>query len=196
MPKSRICSIDGCGKPHFGRGWCGAHYSRWKRQADINKPVRTRSDPDEMDQFFQSAIVYKGNECLLWPFATYGGYAKRHVKGYNGMQVHRIICQIVHGEPPSPSHQAAHNCGNGNLGCVAPTHLRWATPLENQADRIPHGTHVKGEQIPWARLTEDDVVYIRSMANIMRQADLALMFHVTHQTIWSVINRVNWKHVA
>lgn len=26
-----ICTIEGCGKPVVGRGWCGTHYARWKR---------------------------------------------------------------------------------------------------------------------------------------------------------------------
>jgi len=30
MANSRICSIDGCGKPHCARGWCQGHYVRWK----------------------------------------------------------------------------------------------------------------------------------------------------------------------
>jgi hypothetical protein len=27
----RLCSIDGCNKPHDARGWCDTHYARWKR---------------------------------------------------------------------------------------------------------------------------------------------------------------------
>lgn len=26
----RMCSIDGCEKQHFARGWCQMHYRRWK----------------------------------------------------------------------------------------------------------------------------------------------------------------------
>lgn len=33
MPE-RTCSIEGCDKPHFGRGWCSTHYQRWKRLGD------------------------------------------------------------------------------------------------------------------------------------------------------------------
>jgi len=31
---NRTCSIGGCGKPVYGRGWCGMHYQRWKRSGD------------------------------------------------------------------------------------------------------------------------------------------------------------------
>lgn len=26
----RTCVIDGCDRPHLARGWCGAHYQRWR----------------------------------------------------------------------------------------------------------------------------------------------------------------------
>lgn len=36
-PRSnRICSIEGCGKPHEARGWCSMHYMRWKTHGDVH----------------------------------------------------------------------------------------------------------------------------------------------------------------
>lgn len=28
---NRTCSLEGCGKPHYGRGWCMGHWSNWRR---------------------------------------------------------------------------------------------------------------------------------------------------------------------
>ena len=29
-----ICSIPGCGKPHWARGWCAPHYQAWRRTGE------------------------------------------------------------------------------------------------------------------------------------------------------------------
>lgn len=34
MAHSRICSVEGCGKPHLARGWCAAHLKRWRKHGD------------------------------------------------------------------------------------------------------------------------------------------------------------------
>ena len=31
MDSTRLCSVEECGKKHFGRGWCLTHYTRWYR---------------------------------------------------------------------------------------------------------------------------------------------------------------------
>lgn len=33
MP-DRTCTIDGCDRKHYGRGWCGVHYQRWWNHGD------------------------------------------------------------------------------------------------------------------------------------------------------------------
>lgn len=32
--EQRTCSVEGCGKPHYGRGWCSMHHQRWKSHGD------------------------------------------------------------------------------------------------------------------------------------------------------------------
>lgn len=45
MAKSRICSIDGCGKPTDSRGWCHTHYVRWLKHGDPLLGARMTQPP-------------------------------------------------------------------------------------------------------------------------------------------------------
>jgi hypothetical protein len=102
----------------------------------------------------------------------------------------------VNGPPPTPEHEAAHSCGKGHEGCIAPGHLEWKTPAENTADRLVHGTHSRGERSYWAKLTEADVREILAMKGIIPQRKLAVRFGVTHQTIYKILRRQIWAWVS
>lgn len=73
--------------------------------------------------------------------------------------VHRLVCEAFHGAPPTPGHHAAHkdNKRTNNI----PDNLKWATPKENQADRIDHGTDLSGEDHPMAKLSAKQAREIR-----------------------------------
>lgn len=36
----RTCSIEDCGRPHAGRGYCSVHYQRWRRLGDAKADLR------------------------------------------------------------------------------------------------------------------------------------------------------------
>lgn len=38
----RMCSIEGCGRPHYAKGWCNRHWERWRSHGDAmwEPPVR------------------------------------------------------------------------------------------------------------------------------------------------------------
>lgn len=37
-----VCTVDGCGRPVVGRGWCQAHYGRWQRTGGVQADVPIR----------------------------------------------------------------------------------------------------------------------------------------------------------
>src|SRR5690606_20841041 len=96
---------------------------------------------------------------------------------------------------PTPRHEAAHSCGNGHLGCCNPRHLRWASHVANMADKVEHGTHQIGEKHGMARLTENDVRYIRKMRGKVSQQKVAAQFGVTFSAISCVQRRATWRHI-
>lgn len=186
----RKCSVTDCDKPHDARGFCNAHYTRLCNYGDplAEKPLRAGNG--EVLEFFQSTVLpYDGDDCLIWPFTrNRKGYARLWYEG-RMTYVSRLVCERVHGPPPTASHQSAHSCGKGHEGCVAPRHLRWATCKENHADKVIHGT------VNRAKLSEDDIREIRRLIGTMSQYDVAERFGVSPPTISAIKRGKTWRHV-
>lgn len=141
-------------------------------------------------------VDYDGAGCLTWPFG-------REVNGrarlkFNGKRVHahRLMCVFANGEPPTSEHHAAHSCGLGHEGCVHPKHVEWKTPLENQADRKLHGTHMEGVSHPLAKMTAETVLQILALKGVMRQKDIAALFGVDKGTVSNIMTGRQWASVT
>ncbi|WP_084398275.1 HNH endonuclease [Henriciella aquimarina] len=191
MATQRLCSVSDCGNTHYCRGFCRAHYSRFKRYGD---PLAGRIPTGSTVAWLEQHADHEGDACLPWPFATAkNGYAKIRIDGTDTW-AHRVMCRMAHGEPPTPRHHAAHSCGNGNEACCNPNHLRWATPKENFRDMLKHGTYPRGEKSGNSKLTEADVRRIRSSSK--SGAALARELGVSRKLISLIRRRQAWKHVA
>lgn len=188
------CQIDGCGKRVFARGWCNAHYTRWRRHGDPLSGGTSNGDPA---RFLRDvAFVYPGDDCLRWPFSDNGGgYGTIRIRG-NMRLVSRIVCERVHGAAPTQSHEAAHSCGKGHEGCCNPKHLRWATHADNLMDRIAHGTSNAGERHGLAKLSSQAVSEIRAAAPETPLSELAHRYGVSISCVDLVRRRVTWREVA
>lgn len=134
------CSVDGCDRPAKTVKLCNAHYLRLRTRGDVLGTGKAmRGDPA---LFLTSvAAAYDGDDCLPWPYSrNENGYGTLYAPKGETTVASRAVCELVHGPAPSDTHMAAHSCGKGHEGCVNPKHLRWATPLENSADKVIHGT--------------------------------------------------------
>jgi hypothetical protein len=115
--------------------------------------------------------------------------------------VHALVCEAFHGPKPSPKHQVAHfpdrNPLNNTVG-----NLRWATALENHADRRIHETTFPGEKNYFAKLTEQDVRDIRRLYRPGRpchpgnQRELAERFGICAPHVGSIANGKAWAHIT
>lgn len=189
--KETICSVDGCGGPILSRGMCRAHYWRVHRHGDPHVLMKARSK-DLIHFYEEVALKYEGTECLIWLYGGRDGYGQMTKNGRRGL-VTRFLCEDVYGPPPSPEYHAAHSCGKGHIGCVAKSHLRWATPAENQADRILHDTHMRGERSHFAKLTEDQVKEIRSLRGKETQEAIAKRFGIAFQHVSKIHRGETWS---
>lgn len=193
MAKKPICSIHDCSNPRYSRGWCKSHYHQWYRRGDPVAP--TLHESGKSRKYFEKHVLeYEGDDCLIWPYANSNGYGVLWCDGKN-RYIHRLLCEKKNGPPPSKSHQVAHNCGRGRDGCVNRMHLRWATPKENTADKLVHGTALRGSLHPRAKITESKVREIRKLAEVLPQNDIAKMFGLGKTTVGKIVNRLTWAHV-
>lgn len=189
-----LCSVEGCSKVATKRLLCRAHYWRLREHGH---PLAGRTELGAPRKFLDTvAIPYQGDDCLPWPFGHNGlGYGVIQVDGEQRL-VNRLICEAVYGPPPTQEHEAAHSCGNAALRCCTPRHLRWATPSENQMDRVIHGTHQRGERHPLRKLTEHDVREIRRLALTNSHADIARRYGVGRVQISRIAARKRWGWLA
>lgn len=189
MADKGICTITGCIKPVSKCDMCNAHYLKNYRHGD---PLRKlRADNGEPEAWLRRNVGHSGEGCLKWPFAK-GRDGRGRIGSELSPQAHRAMCVLVNGPPPSAMHEAAHSCGKGHEGCVHPAHIRWATPVENAADRNLHGTETRGEQVPGSKLKEHEVRLIRIMKGRSTQAEIGRLYGVDGETIGNIYRRETW----
>lgn len=187
----KICSIPGCEKlAGRSRGWCNAHYKRWQRHGD---PLGGGTAHGEPGRYLSEVVLaYEGDECLTWPFGQNGGGYGTLWDGEKRIFVHRQVCEHVNGPPPTTLHQAAHSCGNGHLACCTKKHLSWKTQAGNSADTISHGTSLRGQRNPQAKLTEPEVLHILALKGIKPQTEIAAQIGVSQTTISKIHSNAAW----
>lgn len=186
------CSVDGCEKTSETGDKCGAHY---RRQLAHGDPLAGGTGQGETKRWVKEvALSFTGDACLTWPFSRQkNGYGKLW-SGERLVLAHRFVCELTHGAPPSATTEAAHSCGNGRLGCVNPKHVRWATHVENEAEKVGHGTRLRGERIGNSKLTADDVRHIRSSGLSQKMA--AEAYGVSRSNIGMIRAGKTWGWLA
>lgn len=197
MATQRLCSIPECGKPYLASGYCNAHYLRMRIHGDPlggGPKVSPRGAPTHYIQ--EVVIPYEGDGCLTWPFAKdRKGYGKVRVDGKCHV-VSRYICELAHGAPPTPEHEAAHSCGNGHEGCVTKKHLSWKTRTDNELDKLAHGTHNRGERHGYSKLTEEKIKEILSLKGSMSQQNIARQFGISGSHVGRIHRGETWSWLA
>lgn len=185
----RICVVDGCGKRHSSQGYCPAHAYKFKKYGD---PLagKTKVGNGAVLKWMAENKEHRGDDCLIWPFALgRGGYGNVW-DGARYTNAHRLMCVMVHGEPDREM-QAAHSCGN--RACVNPEHLRWASPAENNGDKVAHGTTRRGMRSNLARLSPVDVIGLRLFAQAHGAKQAAREFRVSNAHAYELVAGRNWS---
>lgn len=143
--------------------------------------------------WLRAHVEHQGDDCLIWPFSRnpVSGYGYFSYNGEGPRRAHRFMCELAHGAPPTPAHEAAHSCGKGHEGCIHPCHLSWKTHAENQRDRARHGTAKRESRRGRWKLTPEQVAEIRSSSDSVTV--LAARYSVTEPNIRLILRRQTWK---
>jgi hypothetical protein len=126
------------------------------------------------------------------------GYAMVNLSRKNKIKrlaIHRLVLSAFV-SLPEKSHVANHKNGIKTDNHVS--NLEWTTYWENDNhSRNVLGKHFRGETNPQAKLTEEDVIYIRKAHSdgVLTQTKLARKYNVSHATIHSVVYRKTWTHI-
>lgn len=131
------CSIDGCEKRHYARGWCSTHYDRWRRHGDPSRTTVIVGDDErrfwtKVDKFgpdgFHSQTGENLGPCWRWTAGcTRAGYGLFSINRHP-TYAHRFAYEVTVGRIP-PRLQIDHLCRIKN--CVNPVHLEPVTNAEN-----------------------------------------------------------------
>ena len=128
---------------------------------------------------------------------AHGGYARvvllKDGKRYNKM-IHALVLEAFVG--PRPEGALVRHL-NGDRTDNRLENLAWGTALENQRDRLAHGTDVRGEKNPQSSLTEQQVVEMRVKRHDGASLkELALEFGVTKTLVSTICRGRSWTHVG
>lgn len=138
-----------------------------------------------------------GSPLMLKPSLSRGYF---HVTfSHQGVQtnarLHALVAHAFLGPPPFANAVAAHNDGNSENNRVG--NLRWASGVENQADRDRHGTKVRGSEVFGAKLTEADIpVITRRVRSGERYSTIACDYGVSISTISLIKKNRIWRHAT
>lgn len=116
---------------------------------------------------------------------------KNDAMGAKTLYVHRLVCEAFHGASPTAQHQCCHNDGDPHNNHAS--NLRWDTRAANEADRILHGTHNRGERHGMSKLTDVQVLEIKELLSKgYSQRSVAKRFGVSQSCIYDIKTGKRW----
>lgn len=131
------CCIENCSQPVEARGWCNAHYTRWRRKGSPDAGRPSLVLPYEVR--FWSFVDRSGPGCWEWQGARLRGYGialKGAGRPGRSGRAHRVAWALTFGAVPVGM-QVCHHCDNPP--CVRPDHLFLGTAADNARDRESKG---------------------------------------------------------
>lgn len=149
------------------------------------------------ERFWKNAPKGVGDSCWLWGGKINdSGYGIFTIKG-RSYRAHRIAWQMHHARQIPDGLLVRHRCDV--RACVNPEHLVVGDHSDNRSDAIRRhrANSLKGEAVPSAKLTTDQVQWARQQwdSGLLTKTELSRRLGVSVTTVTSVVNRESWTHV-
>ena len=159
------------GFPGYRVGSDGSVWSRWNRNGQMQEWRKRKLSP------------YRSGHLHL--------YLYRRDGSRKDLSVHRLVLIAFVGPPPTGKHGCAH--ANGIPHDNRLPNLRWATLVDNFADKRVYGSQTYGETHPRVKLTWEKVREIRRRHCCGEShASLARAFHVGTSQIYRIVVYQSW----
>lgn len=131
----RTCDVPACGRKHYGRGWCRAHYLRMRIHGTLELPARTKPPtPCTVEDCTAKAVAkrlcswhYQQTRDTRQPVCSVAGCAAPQRAG--GLCPNHYAYQRRHGAP-SPQY-ACQGCGGMFPGRANTLHCTGCKPSPN-----------------------------------------------------------------
>ena len=132
--------------------------------------------------------------CWIWTAGgqRYGHYNVGRRPNRQHWQAHRYAYFLENGALTGVQ-VVRHRCDV--TFCVRPDHLMTGTQIDNVADMVARGRQARGERRPNAKLTDADVMEIRSLEGTISRRALAERFGVTGFAVGAAARGVTWRHL-
>lgn len=189
ISSNHICSI--CGAKAIARNLCTSHYSKLQREGKftgIHSRYTGHMPLSERLEHTSERVTETG--CMIWlGYVTKKGYGKIGID--NKVQLaRRAAYELVNG--PIPKGMAVcHRCDVPS--CINPNHLFLGTFYENSMDMVKKGRHKHGEGHFNAKLTEKDILKIRS--DNRSGPKIAEDYGISKTYISAIKLKKAWSHV-
>ena len=127
------------------------------------------------------------------PFPNNHGYLAFNVVDRSLRKMLRVHREIALAFIPNPENKTDVRHLDGNKLNCALDNISWGTHLENEMDKVIHGTKMVGERHHTSKLKLDQVLFIRHCQTKTRY-ELAELFGVKYVTIWNIQKGESWRH--
>lgn len=131
----------------------------------------------------------------LKPFQSDCGYFYVNLCRKNNPKhtaIHRLVCQVFHGNAPEGCTDVNHKDGNKSNNFAG--NLEWMTRPANQLHAADIGLKPHGEESHLSKLTLAQVQEIRALKGTMSQRKIADRFSVSQTCISKIFRNVKWRN--